>query len=153
MGRVWNPWPEHNQASRGVLGILEAGLGLLMATTVVTLIFTVPAISQGPIRSGQSRSYQVTPSLAYPPCDSNLCSSAPASIESSYQVTDGEPASALVQPTSASGTPMVLTTSSRRNSGGIMREWFEMKAKAKARAGFLQHMTELARNQGRPARP
>lgn len=153
MGRAWNPQPEHVQQLRSVLGTLEAGLGLLLVIAVVTMLVIVPAIVQGPILPVQSARYQVAPSLAGPPCDSKVCAFSPTSPESLLQRAHRQPVTSSIQPTAASGAPIMLTPSTRPNSGGIMRDWFEKKVETKARARFLQHMTELARNQGNPAHP
>lgn len=155
MGRAWRPQPKYRQAPHVALGMLEAGLGLLMtfAIMIMIVIISVPTVVQGPIRAEQSRSDQLTPSLAVPPCDSEVCTSSPNSTVPLDMGTHRETATTPMQPTAASGMAIELTPSSQRNSGGIMREWFEMQAKARARGGFLQQMTEFLRNQGKPSRP
>lgn len=153
MGRAWNPRPQHEQTSRGLLRLLKAGLGLLLAIGVVAMIVIVPAIVQGPIRSEQGRSYQVTPSLAVLPCISDRCSSSLPSNEPPFPEISREPTSLLAQTTETPVTPIALATSTRTSSGSIMLEWLAHKQNPVARTGFLQRMTDLARDRGRSQRP
>lgn len=147
-----NPPSQSQRRQSGISRLLELGLGLLMALSVAAAIVAKPGNEDGPIQPAPVSQHLAVPTSAASFHDSDVCPCSPESRDLLDHALPGAPTARLIYTTSDLGTPDERTSAPLDGSGGIMREWLGRKARAEDRYGFLNRMTELARDRGRPPR-